>query len=163
MSDDVPNTSDAGQRAVSQRRPSSVEEVPVHDDLDAARRFFGVVKNEPIAVTESEAVVAQGSATTLDFSRFRARRIRQRLLALLDALVAAIERRDLPVVWAVLDESDACRCFPPAVRDEALAIASLPRTAFRPPMRLYRYYHMLTQLGDEPVEHAIDPDQLPIG
>jgi hypothetical protein len=111
---------------------------------------------------DSEALGAQGGATTLDFSRFRARRIRERLLGLLDALVAAIERRDLQAVWDVLDEGDACRCFPPAVREEALVIAGLPRTALRPPTRLYRYYHVLMQLGDEPVEHEGDPDQLPM-
>jgi hypothetical protein len=162
MSDDAGNTGDAGQGAASGRRPASAEEVMGQDDLDAALRFFAAARDEPIAAAESEGLAAQDGATTLDFSRFRARRIRQRLLALVDALVAAIERRDLQAVWDVLDEGDACRCLPPAVREEALVIAALPRTAFRPPTRLYRYYHMLTQLGDEPVAHEVDPDQLPI-
>jgi hypothetical protein len=100
-------------------------------------------------------------AATLDFSRFRARRIRERLLGLLDTLVQAIERRDLGAVVSVLDQSDACRCFPVDVRDEAIAIAALPQSTVRPPTKLYRYYHILTQLGDEPVEHEVDPLQRP--
>jgi hypothetical protein len=144
------------------RRPLSLEEALVQDDLDAALRFFAAARNEPVPATDGDGLTAQGRTTTVDFSRYRARRIRRRLLALLDALVAAVERRDLQAVWDVLDEGDACRCFPSAVREEALGIAGLPRTAFRPPTRLYRYYHMLTQLGDEPLEHEIDPDQLPI-
>jgi hypothetical protein len=102
------------------------------------------------------------SARTYDFSRYRARRVRERLLVLLDALTNAIERRDLRAVWAVLDESDASRCFPPALRDEALTIAQLPPTALRAPLRLYRYRYLLTQLGDEPLELATDPAQLTI-
>jgi hypothetical protein len=109
---------------------------------------------------EEEAASEASGATTFDFSRFRARRLRERLLGLVDALHAAIERRDLGGVWAVIDEADACRCFPPAVRDEALAIAQLPPTAFRAPIRLYRYRYLLSQLGDEPLEVAMDPAQL---
>jgi hypothetical protein len=140
----------------------SMEEVLVGDDLDATRRFFAAAKTEPIPAADRLALAADGRDGALDFSRFRARRIRQRLLALLDELVVAIEQRDLQAVWDVLDEGDACRCFPPAVREEALVIARLPATAFRPPARLYRYYHMLAKLADEPVEHEVDPDQLPI-
>ena len=103
---------------------------------------------------------ANSGAAALDFSRFRARRIRTRLLALLDQLVTAIERRDLGAVWKVLDEADACRCFPTAVREEALLIAGMPATSLRAPIRLYRYYLMLQQLGDEPGEMTGDPDQL---
>jgi hypothetical protein len=153
---------DADQGARGDPPARTMEEVLVQDDLDAALRFFDAARAEPITPADEGALGAAGSATALDFSRFRARRIRQRLLALLDALAAAIERRDLPAVWDVLDEGDACRCFPPAVREEALVVAGLPHTAFRPPTRLYRYYHMLTQLGDEPVGQEADPAQLPI-
>jgi hypothetical protein len=159
MSDDAGNTDNPLDY---RKRRCSVEEVLAQDDLAAALRFFAVAKDEPIAPADREGTSAQVGATTLDLSRFRARRIRQRLLALLDALIAAIERRDLQAVWDVLDESAACRCFPPAVREEALVIAGLPQAVLRPPARLYRYYHMLTQLGDEPVEHESDPDQLAI-
>jgi hypothetical protein len=96
-------------------------------------------------------------AATLDFSRFRARRMRERLLGLLDTLVRAIDRRDLSAVVNVLDQSDACRCFPADVRDEAIAIAALPGSTVRAPTSLYRYYHMLVQLGDEPMEREMDP------
>jgi hypothetical protein len=99
-------------------------------------------------------------AATLDFSRFRARRIRERLLGLLDVLVPAIERRDLNAVLTILDQSDASRCFPPVVREEAIGIAALPASMARAPVQLYRYYHVLIQLGDEPVEHEIDPERL---
>jgi len=105
---------------------------------------------------------SSAGSRTYDFARYRARRIRERLLVLLDALSLAIERRDLRAVWAVLDEPDACRCFPPAVRDEALTIAQLPPPALRAPIRLYRYRYLLTQLGDEPLEAAMDPAQLAI-
>ena len=101
-------------------------------------------------------------AAALDFSRYRARRLRTRLLELLDALAGAIERRDPGGVWEVLDETDACRSLPPAVREEALLIAGMPPTSMRAPVRLYRYYHMLQQLGDEPGEMSGDPDQLRI-
>ena len=99
------------------------------------------------------------NAATLDFSRFRARRIRERLLGLLDILVPAIAHRDLNAVLTILDQSDACRCFPSAVREEAIGIAALPPSTARAPVQLYRYYHVLIQLGDEPVEHEIDPER----
>ena len=140
--------------------PSSVEEVLVRDDLDAALRFFAAARAEAVDASDPAAPASQTGETTLDFSRYRARRIRERLIVLLDALVAAVERRDLQSVWDVLDETDACRCFPPAVREEALVLAGLPKTVHRPPVRLYRYYHMLHQLGDEPLEPPTDADQL---
>jgi len=105
---------------------------------------------------------ASAGARTYDLSRYRARRIRARLLALLDVLALEIERRDLRAAWAVLEDSDACRCFPPAVREEALTIAQLPPTAFRAPLRLYRYRYVLAQLGDEPLEVAMVPAELPL-
>jgi hypothetical protein len=63
-------------------------------------------------------------------------------------------------VLNVLDQSDACRCFPAAVREEAIGIAALPASGGRAPVQLYRYYHTLIQLGDEPVEHETDSAQL---
>lgn len=135
--------------------PASMEEVLVRDDLDAALRYFAAAREE-----EPEPAPVARPGETLDFSRYRARKIRTRLLALLEDLLAAVERRDLPGVWDVLDESEACRCFPPAVREEALVIARLPATSFRAPMRLYRYYHLLRQLGDEPEPAQADPQQL---
>jgi hypothetical protein len=131
------------------------------DDAVAAARFRDAVTAEPVDAEEEAASESTG-ATTYDFARFRARRIRERLLVLLDTLAAAIDRRDLPAVWRVLDAGDACRCFPPGLRDEALTIASLPLGTFHVPLRLYRYQHLLTQLGDEPLEIACDPSRLDI-
>ncbi len=144
-------------------RASSVEEVLMRDDLDGALRFFAAVgaeEDEQRAGPGGAFTTPSAGAAPLDFSRYRARRIRERLLILLDALVVAIERRDLQAVWDVLDEGDACRCFPPAVREEALVIAGLPRTARRPPVRLYRYYHVLRQLDDAPTPSTGDENQL---
>jgi hypothetical protein len=137
------------------------EEVLARDDIDATTRFFQAVNGERVDAEEEAASESEG-ATTLDFSRFRARRIRERLLGLLDDLIVAIERRDLNAVWSVLDADDACRCFPAGVREEALVISQMPSVSFRAPMRLYRYYHLLTRLGDEPLEVAQDPAQLVI-
>jgi len=131
------------------------------DDAVAAARFRDAVIAEPIDA-EEEAASESGGATTYDFMRYRTRRIRERLLVLLDTLNVAIERRDLAAVWRVLDAGDACRCFPPGLREEALRIARLPLDTFRVPMRLYRYQHLLTQLGDEPLEIACDPTQLDV-
>jgi hypothetical protein len=131
------------------------------DDAVAAARFRDAVTAEP-AHAEEEAASESGGGTTYDFARFRARRIRERLLALLDTLAAAIDRRDLPAVWRVLDAGDACRCFPPGLREEALTIASLPLGKVQVPIRLYRYQHLLTQLGDEPLDIACDPTRLDV-
>jgi hypothetical protein len=131
------------------------------DDAVAAARFRDAVTAEPVDAEEEAASESTG-ATTYDFARFRARRIRERLLVLLDTLAAAIERRDLPAVWRVLDAGDACRCFPPGLREEALTIASLPVGRIQVPIRLYRYQHLLTQLGDEPLEIACDPTRLDV-
>jgi hypothetical protein len=132
-----------------------------HDDSVAAARFRDAVIAEPVHAEEEAASEATG-ATTYDFTRYRARRIRERLIVLLDSLAAAIERRDLAAVWRVLDTGDACRCFPPGLRDEALAIVRLPLGTHHVPLRLYRYQHLLTQLGDEPLEVACDPATLDV-
>ena len=99
-------------------------------------------------------------APTVDFAQYRARRLRMRLLELIDTLVVAMERRDVQTVWDVLDEEEAMRCFPAGVREEALLIAGLPSSSLRAPVRVYRYYHQLQQLGDEPLDLAGDPRQL---
>lgn len=140
---------------------SEDEEVLVRDDIDAATRFFDAAQHDRVDAEEDASSESAGGAS-LDFTRYRARRIRGRLLALLQSLLSAIERRDLDGVWTVLDEAEACRCFPPAVREEALVIARLPTTSFRAPIRLYRYHYLLSRLGDEPLEVAMDPAQLTI-
>ena len=131
------------------------------DDAVAAARFRDAVIAEP-AHAEEEAACESGGGTTYDFARYRARRIRERLLELLDTLAEGIENRDLAAVWRVLDAADACRCFPPGLREEALTIARLPFGTFHVPLRLYRYQHLLTQLGDEPIEIAGDPARLDV-
>ena len=96
----------------------------------------------------------------VDFAQYRARRVRAQLLDLLDALIVAIERRDVDAVVGVLDDEEAERWFPNGIREEALAIARLPSAALRAPMRVYRYYHQLQQLGQEAIELTHDPRQL---
>jgi len=131
------------------------------DDVVAAARFRDAVIAERVNA-EEEAASESGGGTTYDFAQFRARRIRERLLALLDTLADAIESRDLAAVWRVLDAADACRCFPPGLREEALTIARMPLGGAPVPIRLYRYQHLLTQLGDDPIEIACDPAQLDV-
>ena len=96
----------------------------------------------------------------VDFAQYRARRVRMRLLELLDSLVASIERRDQQAVWDVLDEDDAIRWFTAGLREEALTIVRLPATSLRAPLRIYRFYHEILQLGDEPLERTGDTPQL---
>lgn len=96
----------------------------------------------------------------VDFAQYRARRVRTQLLDLLDALIVAMERRDVDAVLGVLDDEGAERWFPSGLREEALAIARLPSAALRAPMRVYRYYHQLRQLGEEAIELTHDPRQL---
>jgi hypothetical protein len=99
-------------------------------------------------------------APAVDFAQYRARRLRLRLLDLLDALIIAMERRDLQAVWDVLDEEEAIRWFPAIVREEALMIARLPSASLRAPINTYRHYHQLQQLAAEPLEQTDDPRQL---
>ena len=98
--------------------------------------------------------------TTFDLARYRARRVRDRLIALLDQLHAAIERRDVDRVEAVLAAAEVYRCVPAGVREEAIVMSQLPTTSLRAPMRLYRYQYLLRRLGDEPLDSALDPAQL---
>lgn len=103
---------------------------------------------------------ASQDAPAVDFAQYRARRHRLRLLDLLDALIVAMERRDVQAVCDVLDDEDAVRSFPGGVRQEALVMARLPRSSLRAPIRAYELYHQLQQLADEPMQQVGDPRQL---
>ena len=107
--------------------------------------------------------VPSRESPAVDFAQYRARRLRARLLDLLDQLVVAIERRDLQAVWDVLDEDEAVRWFAAGLREEALTIARLPATSLRAPLRIYRFYHQILQLGGEPLERTGPADQLSLG
>lgn len=155
MTDDRANPAGTDEEGAGSQRPPSLEEVLAQEDLHAAWRFFAATR-DPSGPQSPDSAPIDAAASTLDFSRYRARRMRQRLLNLLDELLAAVEQRDMQAVWRVLDESDACRCFPSVVREEALVVAKLPRSTARPPMRLYRYYHQLMELGDEPMENDVE-------
>jgi hypothetical protein len=96
----------------------------------------------------------------VDFAQYRARRHRLRLLDLLDALIIAMERRDVQAVWDLLDEEDAVRSFPTGIRQEALMMVRLPHGSLRAPIRAYEFHHQLQQLADEPMPQAGDPHQL---
>jgi hypothetical protein len=99
-------------------------------------------------------------APAVDFTQYRARRHRLRLLDLLDALIIAMERRDEQAVWDLLDEEDVVRNFPSGVRQEALMMSRLPAGSLRAPIRAYEFYHQLQQLADEPMAQITDPRQL---
>ncbi len=99
-------------------------------------------------------------ASSVDFAQYRARRLRLRVLDLLDALIVAMERRDPQAVWDVLDEEEAVRWLPDAVRQEALVIARLPAASLRAPMRTYRFYHQIQQLADEILPLSDEAQQL---
>jgi hypothetical protein len=103
---------------------------------------------------------AERGADAVDLARYRARRIRERLLVRLDAIHAAIERRDVDRVLALLDEEEAYRFVPATVRREAITMAQLPPASFRAPIQLFRYEHLLRRLGDEPMEATPDAVQL---
>jgi hypothetical protein len=102
----------------------------------------------------------QGATQTVDLARYRAKRMRQRLLLVVDRLLRAIEQRDTERVWALLDDPEAYRCVPSNVREEALMMAQLPRASLRAPVKLYRYQYLLRRLADEPLEESIDEAQL---
>ena len=101
----------------------------------------------------------QGGTQTVDLSRYRAKRMRQRLLLVVDRLLRAIEQRDVERVWHLLDDAEAYRYIPANVREEALMMAQLPARSLRAPVRLYRYQYLLRRLGDEPLE-SVDQSQL---
>ena len=95
-----------------------------------------------------------------DLPRYRAKRGRTRLLAQLDALAGAVERRDLTAVTELLDALDAS--LPTDVRAEALMLVALPHDSMRAPVKLYRYFFVVQQLGDEPedVMHVEEGSQM---
>lgn len=97
--------------------------------------------------------------TTVDLARYRAQRMRERLLRIVSGLLVAIEKRDLERVVALLDDPEAYRCIPPRVREEAIAVAQQPEGSLRAPIRLYRYQYLLFRLSDEPLESPLDPSQ----
>ncbi len=102
----------------------------------------------------------QGGTETVDLSRYRAKRMRQRLLLVVDRLLRAIEQRDVERVWHLLDDPEAYRCIPANVREEALMMAQLPARSLRAPVRLYRYQYLLRRLSDEPLGSPVDQSQL---
>jgi hypothetical protein len=89
-----------------------------------------------------------GGTQTVDLARYRAKRMRHRLMLIAERLLRAVEQRDAERVWALLDDPEAYRCIPANVREEALMMAQLPRTALRAPVRLYRFHYLLGRLGD---------------
>jgi hypothetical protein len=101
-----------------------------------------------------------GGTQTVDLARYRAKRMRQRLLLVVDRLLHAIEQRDAERVWALLDDPEAYRCLPANVREEAIMMAQLPRASMRAPVRLFRYAYLLHRLGDEPLAPAEEQAQL---
>ncbi len=124
--------------------------------------MWSAVRIGPMSSTDDGSDVGplSGEVPAVDFARYRARRLRMRLLDLLDALVVAMERRELQAVWDLLDEEEAVRWFPNGLRQEALAIARLPKSSLRAPIRTYQFYHQLQQLDNEPLELTGDPRQL---
>jgi hypothetical protein len=110
--------------------------------------------------TADDDIRDDGGTQTVDLARYRAKRMRHRLLLVAERLLRAIEQRDAERVWALLDDPEAYRCIPANVREEALMMAQLPRTSLRAPVRLYRFHYLLGRLGDEPLEHTFDESQL---
>ena len=110
--------------------------------------------------TADDHIRDDGGTQTVDLAHHRAKRMRQRLLLVVDRLLHAIEQRDAERVRVLLDDPEAYRCIPSNVREEALAMAQLPRTALRAPVRLYRYQYLLGRLSDEPLDQTFDQSQL---
>ena len=92
---------------------------------------------------------ASAETPTLDLTRYRARRVRERLLAVAERLLRAIDQRNAERVWAILDDPEAYRFIPANVREEAIMLSQLPSAALRAPVRLYRYQYLLQRLDDE--------------
>jgi len=101
-----------------------------------------------------------GGTQTVDLARYRAKRMRHRLMLVAERLLRAVEQRDAERVWALLDDPEAYRCIPANVREEALMMAQLPRTSLRAPVKLYRFHYLLGRLGDEPYHPSFDDSQL---
>ena len=124
------------------------------DDVEAAIDFLARRAehgaNDPAPVTDD---------STVDLARYRAQRMRERLLRTLGSVLAAIERRDLDRVLTLLDQPEAYRCIPPRVREEAILLAQRPDGSLRAPIRIYRFQYLLYRLSDEPLESPLDPGQ----
>lgn len=101
-----------------------------------------------------------GGSQTVDLAHYRAKRMRHRLLLVVDRLLEAIEQRDAERVWLLLDDPEAYRCIPANVREEALTLAQASRMSLRAPVRLYRFQYLLRRLGDEPTDESFDGSQL---
>jgi hypothetical protein len=101
-----------------------------------------------------------GGTQTVDLARYRAKRMRHRLMLVAERLLRAVEQRDAERVWVLLDDPEAYRCIPADVREEALMLAQSPRTSLRAPVRLYRFHYLLGRLGDEPYHPSFDESQL---
>ena len=114
------------------------------DDVEAAIDFLARRAAQSAA---DPAPVTDG--TTVDLARYRAQRMRERLLRTLGHVIAAIERRDLDRVLALLDEPEAYRCIPPRVREEAILLAQRPDGSLRAPIRLYRFQYLLYRLSED--------------
>jgi hypothetical protein len=107
-----------------------------HDDVEAAIDFLAKRADRTAA---NPAPVKD--ATTVDFARYRARRMRGRLLCLLNGVLAAIERRDLDRVMSLLDDPEAHRSY--ALR---MIISSASRS--RPLHQAVPEWYLLHRLSD---------------
>src|SRR5215211_5028862 len=101
-----------------------------------------------------------GGTQTVDLAHFRAQRMRQRLLLVVERLLRAIQQRNLERVWALLDDPEAYRYIPANVREEAILLAQLPGASLRAPVRLFRYQYLLQRPGDEVIGLAEEQTQL---
>jgi hypothetical protein len=110
--------------------------------------------------TADDRTRAEGETETVDLAQYRAKRMRQRLLLVVDRLMRAIEQRNAERVWAILDDPEAYRYLPANVREEAIMLAQLPSASLRAPVRLFRYQYLLERLGDEVIGLAEEQAQL---
>ena len=110
--------------------------------------------------TADDRIRAEGGTQTVDLAHYRAKRIRQRLMLVVERLLRAIEQRNVERVWAILDDPEAYRYIPANVREEAIVLAQLPSTSLRAPVRLFRYHYLLQRMGDETHELAEEQTQL---
>lgn len=84
-----------------------------------------------------------------------------RLLVVTERLYDAIMARDAGMVRALIDTSIASS-IPREVREEALAVLTLPASSYRAPMRLLQFQHRLTELlRDADVEAAMGQMEIP--
>lgn len=103
---------------------------------------------------------AESGTPTLDLTRYRARRMRERLLLTVERLLRAIDQRNADRVWAILDDPEAYRYIPANVREEALMLSQQPRSSLRAPVRLYRFQYLLQRLDDEAFAEVQEEAQL---